>query len=188
MNAAHSMTAKRLTRIAHIVNGTLLVLLFVGSLWVYPSLPESIPTGTSPGTVHYAEKTILHWLTGPLFALGMTAFLYVLALSEAMTVPLSPFVNFGNRDTYEQLSTPHKQIIARLLRTGMYWMCTLLLLTFAGVQIEFYRIAIRPADDSTIGWQTEAFVIGSVLAFTLAFFGWWVPRRIEHLAEGEQSE
>ena len=175
-------------RLPHLVNGLLLLLLFVGSLWVYPSLPEQIPTGTSPGTVHYEEKTVLHWLTGPLFALGMTAFLYVITLSEAMRVPLSPFVNFGNRDTYEQLSTPHKQVIARLLRTGMYWMCTLLLLTFAWVQTEFYRTAIRSAEESTIGWWEEAVVIGTVLIFSLIVFGWWVPRRIEHLAEVEQSE
>lgn len=175
-------------RLPHFVNGLLLLLLFGGSLWVYPALPEQIPTAIKPGTVHYEDKTVLHWLTGSLFALGMTAFLYAITLSEAMRVPLSPLVNFGNRDTYEQLSTPHKQTIARLLRTGMYWMCTLLLLTFAWVQSEFYLIAIQPAEESTIGWQEEAVVIGSVLAFTLAFFGWWVPRRIEHLAEAEQSE
>jgi len=175
-------------RLPHFVNGLLLLLLFGGSLWVYPALPEQIPTGTSPGTVHYEEKTVLYWLTGPLFAFGMTALLYAMNRSEAMTVPLSPLVNFGNRDTYEQLSTPHKQTIARLLRTGMYWMCTLLLLTFAWVQSEFYLIAIQPAEESTIGWQEEAVVIGSVLTFASAFFGWWVPRRIEHLAQAEQSE
>jgi len=175
-------------RLPHLVNGLLLLLLFGGSLWGYPFLPESIPTGTSPGTVHYAAKTILHWLTGPLVALGMTALLYAMNRSEAMRVPLSPFVNFGNRATYEQLSTPHKQVIARLLRTGIYWICTLLLLTFAWVQTEFYRIAIRPAEASTIGWSEEAIVIGAVLISTGIFFGLWVPRRIEHLAEVEQSE
>jgi hypothetical protein len=172
-------------RLPHFVNGLLLLLLFGGSLWVYPALPEQIPTAIKPGTVHYADKTVLHWLTGSLFALGMTAFLYAITLSEAMTVPLSPHVNFGNRDTYEQLSTPHKQVIARLLRTGMYWTCTLFLLIFMRGQIEFYIIAMRSADESIFGWYWGAAEFGLVLLFALMFFGWWVPRRIEHLAEVE---
>ena len=175
-------------RLPHFVNGLLLLLLFGGSLWVYPALPEQIPTAIKPGTVHYEDKTVLHWLTGSLFALGMTAFLYAITLSEAMRVPLSPFVDFGNRDTYAQLSTLHKQTIARWLRTGMYWTGTLVLLMFIRVQVEFYIIAMRSAEESIFGWQWDALALGIFLIYALMFFGWWVPRRIEHLAEAEQSE
>lgn len=181
------MTATRLTRIAHIVNGTLLILLFVGSLWVYPSLPEQIPQNIGTG-VTYWDTTLLHWLSGPLITLVMTGLMYAVHLSEVMTVPLSPHVNFGSRDTYEQLSTPHKRIIARWLRTGAHWMCTPFLLIFTRMQIEFYLIAMRSAEESIFGWQWNAVEFGLYLLFVFMFFGWWVPRRIERLAEVEARD
>lgn len=175
-------------RLPHLVNGLLLLLLFGKSLWGDPSLSEQIPTASKPGTVHYEDKTALHWLTGPLFALGMTVFLYAMNRSEAMTVPLFPLVNFGNRDTYAQLSTPHKRIIARWLRTGMYWTGTLVLLMFIWGQIELHIIAMRSAEESIFWWQWDALALGIFLICALMFFGWWVPRRIECLAEVEENE
>ena len=181
------MTAMRPNRLPHIVNGMLLLLLFGGSLWVYPSLPEQIPVGTSPGEIHYGEATLFNWLQGPFFVVLMMGFVYAVTLGT-MRVPLAPGVSFSNRKTYEQLSRDHRKRIARRLRTAMYWTGTGMSVCFIGIQVEYYLLAIGIVEDSVLaGWEGG---LGVTLVFLVGIltFDRRLARHIDRLAEAERSE
>lgn len=100
-------------RLVHAVNAGLLLLLFAGSLWVYPALPDQIPRhfGLAGGVDAYWQATLVHWMLLPVVALGVTAVIY----GCAWIVGKNPSsVNVPNQQRYDALDPTDKRRVVRL--------------------------------------------------------------------------
>lgn len=174
------------TRLPHLVNGVLLLLLLTGSLWVYPTLPEQIPKHVGPRWVAYWETTLLRWLSLPLMTGVCMALIYVPAWRMGPVRSLQAF-SVPNRTQYRHLPPRHKRNIADLLERGTYWMATPMPVFFGVSQARTYYAV------TTFGPPLPTFETGTMAAFLLVMLGiagglrWWVSRRIRRVSDREDE-
>lgn len=174
----------RTIRTLHIVNGALLVLLFGGSLWLYPALPEQIPHhfdlyGQADA---YWGATLVRWMLLPVIAALTAACLY----GPAWLVGPSGF-NVPRQEQYEALSPAQKRHVTALVQRALYWMTTAELVILVAVQAGVYAVA------TTAATTLPAAVGGTIIAGLLAIGGitgwlvWGLSRRIQVLSDPDGS-
>lgn len=176
------------TRLPHVVNGMLLAVLFGGSLWVYPALPEQIPRhfGLFGQADAYWAASLVHWLLIPIVAVLSAAALYGPAWI-VNAVPAS-WVNVPNQEQYEALPPAEKQIVIMLVQQVLYWMAAATLVLLLAVQGSTYYVA------TTAATALPALGVGTMLAALLAVGGltgwliWRLPKRVQALSAGSDDE
>ena len=167
-----------------LVNGTLLVFLFAGSLWAYPALPEQIPRHFGPyGQADaYGATTLLRWMLLPIVAVFSGAILY----GSGWLIRRAPEgINVPNQAQYEQLSDEDKRALAARAQRATYWMGAPLLVVFGAVQVGTYHVATTPATALPTAVMTTMgggilLILGIAVGLT-----WWMHRRVRALAEAD---
>lgn len=165
--------------VPHLVNVALLFLLFAGSLWVYPALPEEIPRhfGAGGEADAYWKKSLGTWLLLPIIAIATVILTYVHVLVVHF-FPLSA-LNFPKQDRLDDLSDADKREIRRRMHSVIYWIATPVITIFLALQYGTYRVATTNA--STLPELVVAIEVGSVLAILgiVAVLIWRLPAWIE---------
>jgi hypothetical protein len=135
------MHERRFSRAVQTINLALLFLLFVGGLWVYPSLPDQIPKHVGTSTVTYWDTTLLRWLVLPLLASGVLILVYVMVYSTARNLEQVRNLHMPNKDLYKTLSHGHKRIVADIMLATLHGMATPLLVGHIAACIHSYLLA-----------------------------------------------
>lgn len=181
------MHERRFSRAVQAINLALLLLLFVGSLWVYPSLPDQIPKHAGTSTVTYWDTTLLRWLFFPLLASVLLVVVYVAVYSSARNLQQVLNIDLPNKDLYKTLSHRHKRIVADIVRACLHGAGTTMLVPFIIIQAHFYLLAMSRRTEP-LGfmrwWALGSFTIG--IAGICLFPGWWLARYIQRLADREE--
>ena len=170
------------SRLVHVVNGVLLLLLFGGSLWVYPTLPEQIPRhfGLYGQADAYWQATLVHWLLLPVVALVSAVALYGPA-GIVRAVP-SSWINVPNQAQYDALPPVKKRAVMSLVQRALYWMTTATLVVFLAVQGSVFYVA------TTAATALPVLGVGAMAVALLAIAGltgwlvWRLPKRIQTLS------
>jgi uncharacterized membrane protein len=169
------MQERRFSRTVQAINLALLVLLFVGSLWVYPLLPDQVPKHIGfGGDVTYGEATLLGWLTLPCLGAFFVASAYGIAYHVARDPQRVLHLDISNLDTFRTLSPRRKRIVTDIIRAIYHGCMTPLLLTFILTKIEFYLIAVT---SRTLPLFTPWFTIGTMSVGFLGIYllrDWWL--------------
>lgn len=173
-----------MNRLVHLVNGTLLALLFGGSLWAYPMLPEQIPRhfGLYGQADAYWATTLLHWMLIPFVAIFSGAIVYgsgwlIGRVPERVTVP--------NQGRYEQLSDRDKHVITTRVQRAVYWMAAPLLVVFGACQVGIYHVATT--SDTALPSAVMVTMGGGILLILgiAVGLGWWLRRRTRQRADAD---
>lgn len=183
---ARIMPERSFSRAVQTINLALLFLLFVGGLWMYPSLPDQIPKHVGTSTVTYWDTTLLRWLWIPLFASGLLMIVYVVVYSSARDLEQVRNLDMPNKDLYKTLSHGHKRIVADIILATLYGAATPLLVGHIAAYIHFYLLATSLRTEP-LGfmrwWELGPVVIGYAGICLLAL--WWLPRYMQRLADRE---
>ncbi|MGM0705980.1 MAG: hypothetical protein ACQETP_08680 [Bacteroidota bacterium] len=152
------------TALFHSKNAALLVLLWAGSLWAYPQLPDAMPGHFDLlGQVSYrTDTTLAQWLLMPIMGLLLTAALYGVAhlmrrFPHTMIVP--------NPATFQRLTPSRKAVVIQLMQDVIYGMTALLLLLLGMLQVGIYSVAVHAANvlpvfTRTVLWVSLPLLIG----------------------------
>lgn len=181
------MHERRYSRAAQAVNLALLLLLFVGSLWVYPSLPNQIPQHTGfDGDVTYWETTLLRWLALPLVSAFLIVFGYGIAYGTARNPQRVLMRDFPDKELYRTLSHWQKRVVTDLFRALSHAMVTPTLIAFTFMQVEFYLLAVasRTETPAFMTWVEYGLMLGGTIGVGLLFH-LWISRSIQRLADRE---
>lgn len=151
------------TRITHLVNAGLLILLVGGSLYAFPILPEEIPKRfdvTGQVTASW-EATTVHWFLLPLVATVLVGVTYGLAVRDGEGLP-EP-----DQAQYEASSADEKDV--KGASKPLYWMLVPVLTLLGVVQHGIYTGATTtrsglPAYDIA--------GIGVMVALIVGLVGW----------------
>ena len=140
----------------HILNGALLLLLFGGGLWLYPTLPEQIPHhfdlyGQADA---YGDATLVRWLLLPILAGFSAVCLYGPAWLLGTSEP-----------------NAEKQRVVTLLRRALYWMTTAMLTVMLAVQVGVYVVATTAV--TILPAAVGATIVAGLLAIA-GITGWLV--------------
>lgn len=179
MNARYSRTARA-------VNLALLLLLFVGSLWVYPALPDQIPQHRGfGGDVTYWDTTLIRWLANPLVATLFVGIGYAAAYGAARTPQRVLESDIPNKEIYRTLSFRHKRIVTDIFRTLYHAAVTPSLIGVIISQVNSYLLALSPREaPAFMSWLELGLMLGGTLGL-LPLFYLWGSRSIQRFAERE---
>ncbi len=169
-------------RPVHVVNAVLIALLFGGSLWAYPALPDRIPRHFGIGGVAdaYWDASLGHWLLLPLIATG-TAILVHASIWAMKTLP-SSWVHVPNPEQFAALDDADQRAVRARMRGLLYWMVPPVLVLFGALQYGTYHVATT--DATALPVLVNALTIGSLGAIfgVVALLVWRTRRWIEERA------
>ena len=174
-------------RLPHVVNAGIIVVLLVGSFWLYPTLPGRLPHhfgiyGTADA---YWETSLVRWLLVPGLAIVTAATVY--GPAWILTDVPARWINVPNQEAYEALSDAEQKRILALVQQVLYWMTTFTLLIFLAIQGGIYYVAVTPVTSLPV------FVLGMLAVGLLGIGGltvglvWRLPRRIEGLSADDED-
>lgn len=153
----------------HWINAVLLATLFVGSLLVWPELPERIPGhfGLDGEVTRWEAPSLARWLLVPVFALGVV----VLNYGIAAWLPRRPEIfNHPDRDAFLALPPERRRPVVARMQAFLYGVSGPIIVLFGVVQWMRYRTA--GGGDAT-PYVALALVIGAMIG-PLAL-GIWLP-------------
>jgi len=169
-------------RTLHLFNSALLALLLIGSLWLFPTLPDQIPRhfGVWGMADAYWETTLIHWMLLPIVGGGTVAIMY----GAAWLIGRSPsWINTPNQERYDALDAADKRDVVAHVQVVLYLMAASALVFVSGIQAGLYQVAVSSRS------SLPGFVFGTFLAFVGVIVGgsawllWWLPRRVRRLSE-----
>jgi uncharacterized membrane protein len=174
------------TALFHAKNAALLVLLWTGSLWAYPQLPDAMPGHFDLlGQVSYFTGTTLaRWLLMPMLGLLLTAMLYGIAhlmrrFPSAMNVP--------DPATFQHLTPDRRAVVIHLVQDVVYGIAALVLLVLTVLQVGIYSVAIHEASVLPIYTRTVLWISVPLLAALGPVMVWGVHHTTQRLYQ-EQTE
>lgn len=119
----------------------LLLALTTGSVVVFPSLPGLIPTHfDASGTADaWSERSLISWFGAPVFAVGLTLFLWILQL----LIPRYPaLVNIPDKEKFLAMTRRQREPVVAAIRRVLDWVSAFTVLVFVFVQLGVYRTAM----------------------------------------------
>ncbi|PQJ35889.1 hypothetical protein BSZ35_15925 [Salinibacter sp. 10B] len=132
-------------RIPHLVNAGVLIVVLVGSLLLYPTLPEQMPHHFSVyGTADaYWGTTLGRWLLLPGLSILNAGTLYGTAW-VVTNVPAS-WISVPGQEADELSTDTEQKRVRRTVERALYWMATFTLFLFVALQGGIYYVAVTPA-------------------------------------------
>ena len=147
------------------IAGMLIVVLFAASIAVYPELPARIPQhfGFDGRPDRWVERSLVAWLLLPIIALMVSGFVVVIASIIPRDLRL---LNVPNKARLLALPAERQALVAVMVRNTLHWIVVMVLLMFAGLQLEVYLAAMSGAA-TELGWLVVVWVAG-VLTMVIA--------------------
>jgi len=170
-------------RLAHATTAVLLALLFGGSLWVYPTLPDQVPRhfGLTGVADAYWETTLARWLLLPLVAAGTALVVY--GSVWAMKALPPSWVNVSNPEHFAALDEADRRAVRARMCGLLYWIAPPTLVLFGGLQYGIYYVATT--DATALPALVNGLTIGSLTAILgiVGLLVWgtrtWVDQRAD---------
>ncbi|PEN08400.1 hypothetical protein CRI93_04615 [Longimonas halophila] len=159
------------TALFHAKNAALLVLLWAGSLWAYPQLPDAMPGHFDLlGQVSYrTDTTLARWLLMPILGLLLTATLYGIA---HLMRRFPSIMNVPDPATFQQLTPDRRAVVIHLVQDVVYGIAALVLLVLTVLQVGIYSVAVYkssvlPVHTRTVLWSSIPLlaVLGPVMVW-----------------------
>lgn len=169
-------------RLFHLFNLGLAFLLVGGSLWAYPHLPARIPRhfGLGGAADAYWAATLVHWLVLPGIGLALASLLYGVAWLIGRTPGA---LNVPNQEQYDALDPAAKRGVLKDVQAFLYGTATAMLVLFAGMQGGTYSVATAGTEALPVAGRIGAFALPLGLLAAALGFAWWLPRRVQRLAD-----
>jgi len=171
-----------MTRVLHRVNAILLGLLFGGSLWAFPGLPDQIPRhfGFWGHADAYWDSTLLHWMAVPLITFGVVAVVY----GSAWFIGRDPSsINVPKQDVYDALDVEQQRRVVAHVQLVLSGMATSIIVFLGAIQAGIYEVATSAVE------VFPPYVTAALVFFVLVVGGgsagllWWLHRRIPQLSD-----
>lgn len=161
--------SERSGRRLHVANALLLAALFLGSLAVWPDLPERVPghIGFDGEVTRWDESSLTAWLLLPLIALATAALTY----GGAALLPRHPgLFNIPDKAAFLALPADRRMPVIARMRSFLYGITALTLGVFAALQWTRYRIALGADPEPYL-----AFTLVAGLLIAPVALGVWLP-------------
>jgi hypothetical protein len=126
--------------VIHVVNGLLAAGLLAASVLAWFGLPDVIPVhfDLAGNPDRWARTSLVSWFALPVLAMGLTAFLYLVAA----WLPGHPrWLNFPGKERYLELPRRERAPVDRVIRSILHGSGTLVLVLFGVIQLLVYRQA-----------------------------------------------
>jgi uncharacterized membrane protein len=152
-----------------LLNAILIVLLFAGSAWAYPRLPERIPIhfGFSGQPDAWAGRSIASWFLLPAITAVLALMMHAMAASGASNPHLW---NLPDKPLFLRLPRPEQAPIIARMQRFLAMLAVVVTLLLSAIQAGIYRTSTGASQGLpawVTGWIAASLLVIGIAAYRL---------------------